>query len=142
MNVCGKRIAGIIIFMCFAAFLTGCSQEEIYRHAVEYQKETVQKLSESSNRAGTYMDDSLEDMDGWLDDTAKEGSKYLSDASKKAGIFIIVGSLSVGVLLLILCSRTKTVKLYKTAWMVFIIGIPALTIVAIYGLAFLAGWFM
>ena len=127
----------LILLTGLIAFIAGCSQNDVYEHAMEYKEMTENRLKEVS--------EGVETKAGQLPETEeimKAGTRYLSDASKKVGIYIIVGSVIIGVLLLIICSRTHAIRLYKAAWLVFLIGIPVIVAVGIYGLAFLASWFL
>lgn len=131
----------VAMVLCLTA-LSGCSQEEMYEHAKNYEENTRQQLQEMSDNAPQQIEGDLKDIEDAMDEASAKGTKYLSDASKKAGIWIIIGSEIVGIIMVIITSKTSAIKLYKMAWMVFIIGIPVMTVIAIYGLAFLASWFM
>lgn len=138
-----KKIAFSIVALIWCLFsLTGCSQEEMYEHAKNYEENTRQQIQELADKGPQKIEGDLRDMEEAMDEASAKGTKYLSDASKKAGIWIIIGSEIVGIIMVIITSKTSAIKLYKMAWMVFIIGIPIMTILAIYGLAFLASWFM
>lgn len=137
-----KRVTLTCLLAIYLVFCSACSQEEMYEHAKKYEENTREKLEEMSDNAPGAIEDGVKSMEEVVDNATATSSKYLSDMSKKAGIWIIVGSEIIGILMVIITSRTSAIKLYKVAWMVFIIGIPVMTIVAIYGLAFLASWFM
>ena len=136
------KIFGSMIFMtCMILVLAGCS-ESTYEHAKQYEEQSLSTLKEMSARAPTEIGEGIDGLEENVDRMAASGTRYLSKKSKQAGIWIIVGSLLIGVIMVIITGRTSAIKLYKIAWMVFILGIPIITVVSIYGLALLAGWFM
>lgn len=135
------RITLLVIFFMLSLMLVGCSQEEIYNHAVNNSMSAQQLIRDAGNGDIVVGSGSLEGAAQAVDDAIAAGTGYMSSASKQAGIYIIVGSEIIGIILFIISSRTSSIKLKKSAIMVFIIGIPLMTIVAIYGLAILAGWF-
>lgn len=132
---------GIVMFLILCVF-TACSQEEIYQHALEYADSSRAALQEASNAEGRILDGNLENAEQEMEKLAGSGTKFLSDTSKAAGIYVIAGSVIIGIILAFLSAKASAIKLYKMAWFVFIIGIPCVTIILIYGLAFLASWFM
>lgn len=135
------RITLLVIFFMLSLMLVGCSQEEIYNRAVNNSTSAQQLIRDAGNGDIVVGSGSLEGAAQAVDDAIAAGTGYMSNASKQAGIYIIVGSEIIGIILFIISSRTSSIKLKKSAIMVFIIGIPLMTIVAIYGLAILAGWF-
>jgi len=135
------RILWGILFLLFSITVAGCSQEEIYNRAVSNSQNARQLIRDAGHEAIVVGSGSLEGAAQAVDEAIAAGTGYMSNASKKAGVYIIVGSEIIGILLFIVSSRTNSIKLKKSAVMVFILGIPSMTIVAIYGLAILAGWF-
>jgi len=137
-----RKLLLLCLLTAYILLCSGCSQEDMYEHAKQYEENTRDKIAEMSDNAPKNIEGNLQNMEDALDDAGATTSKYLSDASKKAGIWIVVGSEIIGIIMVIITSKTSAIKLYKMAWMVFIIGIPVITVVSIYGLAFLASWFM
>lgn len=135
------RITLLVIFFMLSLMLVGCSQEEIYNHAVNNSMSAQQLIRDAGNGDIVVGSGSLEGVAQAVDDAIAAGTGYMSNASKQAGIYIIVGSEIIGIILFIISSRTSSIKLKKSAIMVFILGIPLMVIVTIYGLAILAGWF-
>lgn len=135
------KITFIVIFLMLSLLLVGCSQEEIYNRAVNNSMSAQQLIRDAGNGDIAVGSGSLEGVTQAVDDAIAAGTGYMSNASKEAGIYIIVGSEMIGIILFIISSKTSSIKLKKSAIMVFILGIPLITIVAIYGLAILAGWF-
>lgn len=131
----------IIISLMLCLVLGGCSQEEIYNHAVNNSINAQQLIRDAGNGDIVVGSGSLEGAAQAVDDAIAAGTGYMSKASKEAGIYIIVGSEIIGIILYIISSKTSSIKLKKSAIMVFILGLPLMTIIAIYGLAILAGWF-
>lgn len=136
-----RRILWIVLFFLFSLVMAGCSQEEIYNRAVSNSRSAQQLIKDAGNEDIVVGSGSLEGAMQTVDEAIAAGTGYMSNVSKKAGIYIIVGSEVVGILLFIISSRTTSIKLKKSAVLVFILGIPLITIIAIYGLAILAGWF-
>lgn len=135
----GGILAAIFFMLCFA--LAGCSQEEIYDYAVNNSRNAQQLIRDAGNGDIDTGTASLEGAAQAVDGALAAGTAYVADASKKAGIYIIVGSEMIGIILYIISSKSKSIKLKKTAIMVFILAIPVMAVIAIYGLAILAGWF-
>lgn len=135
------RITLLVIFFMLSLMLVGCSQEEIYNRAVNNCTSAQQLIRDAGNGDIVVGSGSLEGAAQAVDDAIAAGTGYMSNASKQAGIYIIVGSEIIGIILFIISSRTSSIKLKKSAIMVFILGIPLMVIVTIYGLAILAGWF-
>ncbi len=135
------RILWVILFFLFSFTVAGCSQEEIYNRAVSNSQSARQLIQDAGHEDIVVGSGSLEGAAQAVDEAIATGTGYMSKVSKKAGVYIIVGSEIMGILLFIVSSRTNSIKLKKSAVMVFILGIPLMTVVAIYGFAILAGWF-
>lgn len=135
------RLVSVVILLMLSIALAGCSQEEIYNRALDNCRNAQQLIRDAGNGDIAVGSGTLEGAGQAVDDALAAGTGYLSDVSKKAGIYVIAGSEIVGILLYIVSSRARSIKLKKTAVMVFILAIPILTVIAIYGLAILAGWF-
>ena len=142
MTGCFSRtiLAAALTLLCL--LLSGCTRDEVFERA----KRNAEGAADSLKRLGD------EGPRGWGGANASEveenaralaakGTGKLSEASKKAGAVVIVCSEVIGILLYVVSSRAKAIKLKKSAIMTFIVGIPALTVVSVYGLAFLATWF-
>lgn len=139
-----KKKLVLISMLVFTLLFSACSQQDVYEHAKSYEENSRKKIEEIANGAPQHIEGELQSIESVMDQTAADGSRYLSGASKRAGIWIIVGSEIIGIIMILVLKNTKTtaIKIYKVAWMVFIIGIPVITLVTIYGLAFMASWFM
>ena len=132
----------MIAALSLCTLLCGCSKEDVYERARQNANDAVQTIKELGDegpKGGSGA--SAKEMEENAMALAAEGTGTLSKASKKAGAIIIVTSEAIGILLFIVSSRAKAIKLKKSAIMTFIVGIPALTVVLIYGLALLATWF-
>lgn len=132
----------MIAALSLCTLLCGCSKEDVYERARQNANDAVQTIKELGDKGpkgGSGA--SAKEMEENAMALAAEGTGTLSKASKKAGAIIIVMSEAIGILLFIVSSRAKAIKLKKSAIMTFIVGIPALTVVSIYGLAMLATWF-
>jgi len=136
-----RGIIQIALFFMLSFMLAGCSQEEIYNHAVNNSIYAQQLIKDAGNGDIVVGSGTLEGTTQAVDDAIAAGTGYMSNASKEAGIYIIAGSEIIGIILFIISSRTRSIKLKKSAIMVFILGIPLMIITVIYGLAILAGWF-
>lgn len=139
----GRRRRGLmfIFFLVMSFMLAGCSREEIYDRALNNSQRAQQLIKDAGNGDIVVGSGSLEGAAQAVDEVIAAGTGYMSNVSKKAGVYIIVGSEIMGIILFIISSRTSSIKLKKSAVMVFILGIPLMVIVTIYGLAILAGWF-
>ncbi len=132
-------VISVMLIMVFA--MSGCS-EDTYEHAKQYQEQSLSTLKDISAQAPKEAGEGLEHLEENMDRMAANGTSYLSNKSKQVGMWIIIASELIGIILVIITKQTSAIKIYKIAWMVFIIGIPCITLVSIYGLAFLASWFM
>ncbi len=132
-------VISVMLIMAFA--MSGCS-EDTYEHAKQYQEQSLSTLKDISAQAPIEAGEGIEHLEENMDRMAATGTKYLSDKSKQVGIWIMIASALIGIILVIITKDTSAIKIYKIAWMVFIIGIPVITFISIFGLAILASWFM
>lgn len=136
----------LLVILLITLLLTGCaSTNDYYDYAQSYMlsEDEVRLLTE--RRLGVEIDgmnldkSSFDNVSDYYRYVASNYASYISDYAKYYGVWIIIFSEALGIILLLLAKRSIQVR--KTAVFVFILAIPILTLVLMYGTAFLADWF-
>lgn len=127
-----KKIAVFFLvpamFIIAGCMMTGCAVSEdtdVYQYVKEHTTE-LQDISGQAKEKGTR---SLAQM-----------IFAASDKLKSTAPLIIIGSVLIGLLLLFLFHNEQSMR--KHAIFVFILGIPIVDLLLVYGTAWLAGWFL
>lgn len=137
-----SRMAAILPILAALLILPGCSAEEAYDTAKAYEqktKEQIQQMQDSppDGLPGASFADAEDAVDKGLGDM----TLLFSRTARKYAPAAIITSLCTGIVLLYISSKTIFKAAKKCAWGLFIIGIPALIILMVYGSGFLYGWF-
>ena len=147
-----KRLLGLLIAFFTSCLIVGCSSadaDNVYDYASEALGEATDEELEllAGGRLGVNFDGSGIGSglngDGSFGGGIKGGLygmlTALCNSAKQYGPFVIVGSVLFGIILLRLAP--KAIKVRRTAWVVFIIGIPVVVLFLIFGTAILADAF-
>lgn len=116
------------ILIIAGCMMTGCAISEntdIY----QYVKEQTAELHDITGQAKENGTRSL-----------AQGIFSVSDKLKSTAPIIIIGSILIGLLLLFLFHNEQQMR--KHAIFVFILGIPIVDLLLVYGTAWIAGWFL
>ena len=142
-----KRTMPFLFKLALAALIvlifSGCSAEskEIYDSALKYRESMDEKIKDLSDGAQASGKLGFENMES----AAKSGVSKLSTqvglTLNKIGPIVIGVSLILGIILFAVTKRTAAIKLHQSALTLFIIGIPAVMLILMYGFAFLSSWF-
>lgn len=136
MNL-GKKNLFKKIAVCFLApamiilagsMMTGCAVSEdtdIYQYVKEHTTE-LQDIPGQAKENGTR--------------SLTQAIFAASDKLKSTAPLIIIGSILIGLLLLFLFHNEQGMR--KHAIFVFILGVPIIDLLLVYGTAWLAGWFL
>lgn len=151
----GRRYRIWCLIACLSLFLMGCSSadaDSVYRYASEAFGEASEEELNLLSEGKLGVDVGNQGLGSGL------GSGYASgdiagnvrgglygmltavcSTAKMYGPFIIIGSILIGIVMLRLAP--KAIKVRRTAWTVFIIGIPVVMLLLIFGTAILADAF-
>lgn len=136
-----SRFLLLFLVSCIMVFFSGCtSGETVYDHLMSYEAtdEELELVSEGK----LSMEYDRGDFDSDIDYYKYLANFYLSQGTgylKQYAVLIIIISEILGITLLLLFR--KSIEIRRFAVLVFIVGIPVLIILAIYGTAILADSF-
>lgn len=137
-----KAMSCVLLFLFCVAF-TGCDENvDIYERAAAYEKAQEQKIKEMSEKTYSAVGNSAQSAEEALDEVVAGGTKYISKSLNRVGWIVIFVSLLIGGVMTYICSHTAAIRLYRASILIFLIGIPLLMLLLMYGLAFLSSWFM
>lgn len=135
------RLMCLLMVMMFSFTLTGCADgETVYDKLLSYEL-TDEELHYLSEGKLTYEFDKS-DFDSSLDYYKYLAATWLSRGSsllRQYAVYVIIVCECIGILLFL--SAKKSIQIRKFALMVFIIGIPLVCFLAVYGTAILADSF-
>lgn len=151
-----RKSVSLLLFLISVFCLFGCGSGEVqnspensfYERSAISEEELVIDYQDSidkiyQNAMERFMDpNAIEELEG-SDVFDRINRKFLSGYHRTYRVFrsispvIIVCSVAIGILMMVLARRNKKVK--RTGLMVFVIGIPAAVIIAVFGIGVMNG---
>ena len=137
-----KRSLLVMLLAVFIGLFSGCaSSDEVYDGFSFFERPTRREM-EAIGQGKMVLAYDKENFDNYF-----EYLKYcigywldqISDVIKEYAVPVMVASFSLGAL--ILCIARKSIQIRKFAFFVFILGIPTIVFVLVYGTAIIADMF-
>ncbi len=125
-------VMSVMLLITGCLTLTGCTLREAVSEdsdIYQYVKEHTEELQEGTGQAAENGTRRL-----------TQGIFSVSDKLKSSAPIIIIGSILIGIILLFLFNNEQGMR--RHAIFVFILGIPIIDLLLVYGTAWLAGWFL